>query len=131
MADLMKEILEIDLPLIGGGIGGGVIKNLSKKLTSNEKFQSASPLVVGIFLRRMKNPMVRYAGMGMIAVGGRDLTGTFIPAVRGIEDMDLGDLFDNVLNGSYSVSDDVLNDDLNGGVLNDSLNDTLSGEDYM
>lgn len=120
--------MEMDVPAIGGGIGAGLVKNLSKKVTQNEKLQSTAPIVVGIVLRRMKSPAAKYAGLGMIAVGGRDLAGSFIPALKGIEDMDLGDLFDNVLNGNFNVSDNVLNDDLNENVLNDDLSDSLSGD---
>jgi len=140
MGNLMNEIMTMDLPAIGGGIGAGVIKNLSKKVTKNEKLQAAAPLVVGVVLRRMKSPAAKYAGLGMIACAGRDLAGSFIPALKGIEDMELGDLFDNVLNGDFNVSDNVLNDDLGRTPdydLSDDLSDdlvgdnVLSGEDYM
>ena len=142
MKKIAGELMTIDLPVIAGGIGAGLIKNLSKKISSNEKIQAAAPLVLGIVLRRMKSPEIKYVGLGMIAVGGRDLAGAFIPAIKGIEDMDLNGVLNGVLNDDVAdplsdeiarnfppeeMSDDV-NDDVTGGVLNDDVSDDMNGD---
>ena len=122
---MIDNILKEDLPLVGGGIAAGFVKNLTKKVTTNEKIQAAGPLILGMFMKRSKQAELRFAGYGMIAVGGRDFAGSFIPAIKGIEDMDLNGIF----GGSDTIEDKVLNDDLSDDVSGNKLTGT-SGEDY-
>jgi hypothetical protein len=107
MKNLMKDFMNEDLPLIGGGVAAGFAKNLAGKVTSNEKLQTAAPLIAGLILKRQKSSMMKYLGMGMIAVGGKELAATMIPAIKGIENMDLSGLF-----GGDVITDQVINDEL-------------------
>jgi len=44
----------------------------------------------------------------MIAVGGADLVGSFIPGLAGLEDMDLSGIFGEVINGEVINGDDYM-----------------------
>ena len=111
----LKNAFSTTVPVVGGAIAAKFAKNLSGKFIQNEQLKAALPLVLGIMLTRQSNASMKHLGYGMIAVGGADLAGTFIPAIKGIEDMDLSGLFGDDINGR------VLNDELNDQVLNDEI----------
>jgi hypothetical protein len=115
MKKILDGIMNEDLPLVAGAVGAGFAKNLAGKVTSNEKLQAAAPFIAGLVLKRMKSPMIRFAGMGMIASSGRDLVGTFIPSIKGIEDMDLNGLFGD------SITERVINEEMNDQVITDDV----------
>lgn len=101
---MIKSITSKVIPATIGGIGAKFAKNLSGKVTQNEKIKSALPVIFGILL--MQSAKTEAVGMGMCAVGGADLVGTFIPAIHGLEDMDLSGVFGDTLNddlGAYDV----------------------------
>lgn len=99
---LMKSVTSKVLPATVGGVGAKFAKNLSGKVTQNAKLRAAIPLLIGIFLTQ--SAKTEAVGLGMCAVGGADLAGTMIPAISGLEDMDLSGLF----------GEPTLNEDLNG-----------------
>lgn len=104
MKGLIKDVGKVYVPIVGGAVAQGLVKNLAKKVSDNEKIQAAVPLAVGIVVSRMKSPALKNVGLGMIAASGKDLAGTFVPALRGIEDMDLSGMFGNVLAENFNVS---------------------------
>lgn len=93
------------LPVIAGAVAAKLIKNLSGKMITNPKLQHAAPLILGLFLSGSKK--TEKLGMGMIAVGGAGLVGSFIPSLAGIGEMDLNGIFLNPLNDG--LNDSVLN----------------------
>lgn len=104
MKGLVKDVTTVYAPVVAGAVAAGFAKNLAKKVSDNEKIQAAVPLAAGIVVSRMKSPALKNVGLGMIAASGRDLAGTFVPALRGIEDMDLSGIFGPVLAESFNVS---------------------------
>jgi len=94
---------KINVPTILGVIGGAIVAGVAKKAiekaapTMNSKIVGLVPVALGVFLSLQKNEIVKGAGLGMIAKGGFDLAGAFIPAIAGPE---MDDLF-------MSASDDL------------------------
>ena len=69
-----------------GLVGGAVAANFVQKQAANMfpavgKYSGAIPVVLGYFLAGMKGDFVKAAGAGMIAAGGANLIGGFVPAV--------------------------------------------------
>jgi hypothetical protein len=114
---IMKTVTGKVLPATVGGIGAKFAKNLSGKVTQNPKLRAAIPLLIGILL--CQSAKTETVGLGMCAVGGADLAGTFLPAIAGLEDTDLSGLFGN----------DTLNDGYDVGSYDVGGNDTLNGFD--
>jgi len=100
---IMKTVTGKVLPATAGGIGAKLAKNLSGKVTTNPKIRAALPLALGIFLAM--SAKTEALGLGVCAVAGADLTGTFIPAIAGLEDMDLNGVFGPTLNEDVSGYD--------------------------
>ena len=123
----IKGALTTAVPVVGGAIAAKLAKNVSGKFVANPKIRAALPLILGMFLSTQSNAMMKHVGYGMIAVGGADLAGEFVPTLKGIEDMDLSGIFgSNVLNANVINDDDDLADELNDDVVSDDM----SGEDY-
>lgn len=99
------------VPLVAGAIGAKLAKNVSGKFIQNDKLRAAVPLVLGIVLAGSKSATMQGIGSGMIAVGGADLVGSFIPGLAGLEDMDLSGIFGEVINGEVINGDDYMNGD--------------------
>lgn len=109
----LKKSVGKTLPIVGGAIGARFIKNIAGKMIANDKIKAAAPLVAGILLMGAKSETMKGVGAGMVAVGGADLVGTFIPSLAGIEDMDLSGIFGDPLNApDVKISG---GDPLNGG----------------
>jgi hypothetical protein len=85
------------------------------------KYSGALPLVIGYFLAGMKGDIAKAAGAGMIAAGGAQIVGSFLPAAAA----PVGEDLTEVLNEDLS---EVLSEDLSE-VLNEDLNEDLS-EDF-
>lgn len=85
------------LGLVGGGIGANLF---ATKLTfiQNDKMRAGAPILLGLLLMGSKNKMLANAGMGMIAVGGAKLVGTFVPALSGVTESDINGLYDRTYN---------------------------------
>ena len=69
-----------------GLVGGAVAANFVQKQAANMfpavgKYSGAIPVVLGYFLEGMKGDFVKAVGAGMIAAGGANLIGGFVPAV--------------------------------------------------
>lgn len=119
----LKNSVSTALPLVGGAIAAKVAKNVSGKVIKNEKLRAALPLILGLFL--VGNKKMEKIGFGMIAVGGADLAGTIVPALSGIEDMDLSGVLDGF--------EDIHGDDDMGGPLDgfEDIHGPLNGDDDM
>ena len=100
----LKAITATALPVVAGAIAAKFAKNLAGKMIQDARLKAALPLVVGLMLTGSKK--TEKIGMGMIAVGGADLAGSLIPALNGIEDMDLNGIFGNPLNSVLNGEDD-------------------------
>lgn len=56
-------------------------------LTFDDKIKSAIVLGAGVFLPKfVKAPIVKSIGLGMVAVGGSQLAGSFLPMLGATED---------------------------------------------
>ena len=113
---------------VGGTIARIGIKKL--KASSNEtmkKFAAPIVLVAGVLALKMKNPIVKAAGAGMIALGGSEVIAGFmpttVPAISGYSDYDLNGLYDSV----EGVEDVLSGPD--GQVLNGTDTDDINGSD--
>jgi predicted glycosyltransferase len=73
----------------GGIIAGAVIaKQLNKMLKFDAKILAAGKIVAGVMLPKfIKTPIVASIGQGMIAVGGTELVGSFIPSLGAADDV--------------------------------------------
>ncbi len=121
----LKMVTSTALPATAGAVGAKFLKNIAGKMIANEKLRAAAPLVLGLILCGSKK--TEKVGIGMVAVGGADLVGTFIPALNGIEDMDLSGIFDGL--GDGDGMDGTLNDDLGMDVGDLDVGGTLNGFD--
>lgn len=74
---------------IAGVVAGAVIaKQLNKVLKFDAKILAAGKIALGVLLPKfVKNPIINSVGQGMIAVGGTELIGSFIPALSGADDV--------------------------------------------
>jgi len=111
-----KGILSTSAQLAAGGVGAGLVKNLVKKVApdSMQKFVPAAPLFLGILLSG--NKKLQNVAFGLIAVGGKELVGQFIPSINGLEDMDLSGIFGMQMGGPLN------------GPLNFNVNEQYDGE---
>ena len=76
-ATASKGMLTEVLGVVAGSI---IAKKVSSMLTFDDKIKSAIVLGAGVFLPKfVKSPIMKSVGMGMIAVGGSQLAGSFLP----------------------------------------------------
>jgi hypothetical protein len=89
---------------IAGVVAGAVIaKQLNKVLKFDAKVLAAGKIVAGVMLPKfIKNPLVAGIGEGMIAIGGTELIGAFVPSLAGTDDVVLLSGLDNI--GNYDMS---------------------------
>jgi hypothetical protein len=107
--------------VVGAVAGNFVAKQGATMIPMISKYSGALPLVIGYFLAGMKGDIAKAAGAGMIAAGGAQIVGSFLPAAAAPVSEDLTE----VLNEDLS---EVLSEDLSE-VLNEDLNEDLS-EDF-
>ena len=107
--------------VIGAVAGNFVAKQGATMVPMISKYSGAIPLVIGYFLAGMKGDIAKAAGAGMIAAGGAQIVGSFLPAAAA----PVGEDLTEVLNEDLS---EVLNEDLSE-VLNEDLTEDLS-EDF-
>jgi hypothetical protein len=107
--------------VVGAVAGNFVAKQGATMIPMISKYSGALPLVIGYFLAGMKGDIAKAAGAGMIAAGGAQIVGSFLPAAAAPVGEDLSE----VLNEDLS---EVLNEDLTE-VLNEDLTEDLS-EDF-
>jgi hypothetical protein len=117
---------KVNAATVGGLVVGAVAGNFVAKQGATmipmiSKYSGALPLVIGYFLAGMKGDIAKAAGAGMIAAGGAQIVGSFLPAAAA----PVGEDLTEVLNEDLSQ---VLNEDLSE-VLNEDLNEDLS-EDF-
>jgi hypothetical protein len=102
---------------IAGVVAGAVIaKQLNKFLKFDAKILAAGKIVTGVMLPKfIKNPLVNGIGQGMIAVGGAELVGSFVPSLGAADDvvilsgMDMNFPMDNsdIVNGLDTIGADI------------------------
>jgi hypothetical protein len=107
--------------VVGAVAGNFVAKQGATMIPMISKYSGALPLVIGYFLAGMKGDIAKAAGAGMIAAGGAQIVGSFLPAAAA----PVGEDLTEVLNEDLS---EVLNEDLSE-VLNEDLTEDLS-EDF-
>jgi hypothetical protein len=107
--------------VVGAVAGNFVAKQGATMIPMISKYSGALPLVIGYFLAGMKGDIAKAAGAGMIAAGGAQIVGSFLPAAAAPVNEDLTE----VLNEDLT---EVLNEDLSE-VLNEDLTEDLS-EDF-
>ena len=115
----IKSTVTGALPLIAGGVAANLTKSLSGKFIQNEKLRAAAPLILGILLASTKGKMKELSN-GMIAVGGANLVGSFVPSLAGIEDIDLSGIEYPVLADDISGDYDVINGDNADDIINNN-----------
>lgn len=93
---------------IAGVVAGAVIaKQLNKVLKFDAKILAAGKIALGVMLPKfVKNPLMAGIGQGMIAIGGTELVGSFIPTLGATDDVIMlsGD-FD--MGGLDTIGEDV------------------------
>jgi len=74
---------------IAGVVAGAVIaKQLNKVLKFDPKILAAGKIALGVMLPKfVKNPLMAGIGQGMIAIGGTELVGSFIPTLGATDDV--------------------------------------------
>jgi len=83
-ATATKGMLTEVLGVVAGSI---IAKKVSSMLTFDDKIKSAIVLGAGVFLPKfVKSPIMKSVGMGMIAVGGSQLAGSFLPMLGATDD---------------------------------------------
>jgi hypothetical protein len=107
--------------VIGAVAGNFVAKQGATMIPMISKYSGALPLVIGYFLAGMKGDIAKAAGAGMIAAGGAQIVGSFLPAAAA----PVGEDLTEVLNEDLT---EVLNEDLTE-VLNEDLTED-SSEDF-
>ena len=117
---------KVNAATVGGLVVGAVAGNFVAKQGATmipmiSKYSGALPIIVGYFLAGMKGDIAKAAGAGMIAAGGAQIVGSFLPAAAA----PVGEDITEVLNEDLS---EVLNEDLSE-VLNEDLTEDLS-EDF-
>jgi hypothetical protein len=77
------------MDIAGITAGALIAKQVGKLLPNlNPKIGSAAKVALGVALPMfVKNPFVKSIGTGMIAVGGVELIGSFVPALAGDDDV--------------------------------------------
>lgn len=96
---------------IGGIVAGAVVaKQLNKMLKFDPKILAAGKVVAGVMLPKfVKNPLMAGIGQGMIAVGGVELVGSFVPALGAADDVVLlsGDMDYDQMSGLDQIGSDI------------------------
>jgi hypothetical protein len=94
---------------IAGVVAGAVIaKQLNKVLKFDAKILAAGKIVAGVMLPKfVKNPLMSGIGQGMIAIGGTELVGSFVPSLGATDDLImLSGTDDDFMNGLDTIGDD-------------------------
>jgi hypothetical protein len=94
---------------IAGTIVGAIAaKQLNKVLTFDAKILAAAKIALGVMLPKfIKSPIMNSVGQGMIAVGGTELVGAFIPALGGDDDVVLLSGYNDDMSGLDVIGQDI------------------------
>lgn len=96
---------------IAGVVAGAVIaKQLNKVLKFDAKILAAGKIALGVMLPKfVKNPLINGIGQGMIAIGGTELVGSFIPSLGATDDVVMlsGDFDTDMMSGLDTIGQDV------------------------
>jgi len=96
---------------IAGVVAGAVIaKQLNKVLKFDAKILAAGKIALGVMLPKfVKNPLINGIGQGMIAIGGTELVGSFIPSLGATDDVIMlsGDFDTDMMSGLDTIGQDV------------------------
>jgi hypothetical protein len=94
---------------IAGVVAGALIaKQLNKVLKFDAKILAAGKIALGVALPKfMKNPLMNGIGQGMIAIGGTELVGAFVPALGATDDLImLSGTDDDFMSGLDTIGED-------------------------
>ena len=120
--------------MVGGGVAGAVAAKVlvSKIPVKNPLVQSLIPIALGVVLIGNKSEFVKGLGIGMAAIGGVTLIGSFDKSNK----LGLNGISDMVLNGTDTIEgagdyygQEMLNgydDDMNG-VINGESSEFMAG----
>lgn len=101
---------------IAGVVAGAVIaKQLNKVLKFDAKILAAGKIALGVALPKfVKNPLVNGIGQGMIAIGGAELVGSFVPSLGAADDVImLSGNFDDMMSGLDQIGEiDTIGEDV-------------------
>lgn len=96
---------------IAGVVAGAVIaKQLNKVLKFDAKILAAGKIALGVMLPKfVKNPLINGIGQGMIAIGGTELVGSFIPSLGATDDVVMlsGDFDTDMMSGLDTIGADI------------------------
>jgi len=96
---------------IAGVVAGAVIaKQLNKVLKFDAKILAAGKIALGVMLPKfVKNPLINGVGQGMIAIGGTELVGSFIPALGQTDDIVMLSGMDDfdTMSGLDTIGEDI------------------------
>jgi hypothetical protein len=104
----------IVMDIAGITVGALLAKQVGKLLPNlNPKIASAGKVALGVALPMfVKSPIMKSIGNGMLAVGGVELIGSFIPALAGDDDVVLLSGLDDI--GAMDISEINGLDDIGG-----------------
>ena len=104
----MAIIPKINIQKTAGLVGGAVAARKVGAVVpvQNETVKKAIPVVLGLVLSGQRGELIKGLGDGMIAQGGADLLGSFVPGISGIsEDVLMGSTdFEDYSSDSYDTT---------------------------
>lgn len=87
----------------GGTVVGGVAAGfVSSKVNINPLIKNGGVLALGALLPVLapKSDLAKAVGAGMVAVAGQKLVGQYVPAIAGVDDSAVGEVFDASMDAS-------------------------------
>jgi len=118
----MSEALQLGGGVIASNFANNLVRKGIEKVAKTDQYGKFSPIgtiiLAEMFLKGKKVKMIKN---GIVAGSMAKLAGNFVPALAGIEDMDLSGIFDMRIG-------QTLNDEVRvGDTLNDDMSDDVSG----
>lgn len=108
---------------LGVGVGAVIARQADKVLKFDTKINSAIKIGVGLALPKfIKEPFVKDLGLGMVAMGGADLVGSFVPALGGADEV-------MVVSGTRFGAIDTIGEDI--AEVNGMDISTVNGQDEI
>lgn len=112
------KILTNTAGLAAGGICG---KFIVKKIAPNldPRLKCAGIILAGAIIPEMaqRTPILANVGNGMMAIGGAELVGSFVPGLAGIyDDFDFEEDFDTSIGQEYYDEYDLNDEDLDNAI---------------
>ncbi len=125
------------LGVVAGSVAAGMVEKLVTKYlpTSSASVKALVPIAAGVFLAMQKNEIVKGAGFGMVAAGGKSLVDAFMPAsVNGVDDYFMNEIYDEDYM-SLPADQSILSAPADQSILSGYADETVDGmygeEEYM